>query len=105
MEVKDNEKEGEFDIESNSDSNSDISVVDIGEDTECTEETKEEVSEIYDWAYSVMDWLVCAVESRAWSEIMKHMDDIITAFVVLVKDEHKGIVIDTLRKISEVLGG
>lgn len=105
MEVKDNEKEGEFDVESVSDSSSNISTTDSCENTECVEEAEEEVNSIYDWAYSVMDWLVCAVESRAWSAILEHMDDIITAFVVLVKDEHKGIVIDTLRKISEVLSG
>lgn len=73
---------------------------DVG-DKECNEESSEESEKMVEWAYKVMDWLVYAVDAKAYSEIFNRMEDIITAFLVLVKDEHRGIVMDTFRKILD----
>ena len=83
----------------------DIEVIDVGNGdngVEVERENKEEIeAKMTDWAYKVMDWLKIAVEAGAWSEIVGHMDDIIQAFIVLVKPEHRGIVVETLRVIVE----
>lgn len=67
------------------------------------EVVKEE--ELVNWAYKVMDWLKIAVEARAWDKIIDNADDIVSAFVVLVKPEHRGVVMDTFKAIARSLGG
>lgn len=107
MEGDEVEKNQKSDIEildiSDSNSNNDDSSEGNGHVSEAEEEVKE--SELVDWAYKVMDWLCCAVEARAWDEILKNADDIMTAFLVLVKDEHRGIVMDTFRRVVSSLKG
>lgn len=60
---------------------------------------------VVEWAYNVMDWLCCAVEAKAYKQIYDRLEDIITAFLVLVKDEHRGIVMDTFKKILSRVKG
>lgn len=81
----------------------DVSSCDAGDvgSEECSEESNYESEKMVEWAYKVMDWLVYAVDAKAYSEIFNRMEDIITAFLVLVKDEHRGIVMDTFRKILD----
>jgi len=54
---------------------------------------------IEDWAYKVLDWVRLAAAAGAWDKIMERAEDIITAFLVLVKEEHRGIVLQTLRSV------
>lgn len=91
---------------------SNIEMVDIdnssnGDDVDVQDVLAEEETEekLVDWAYSVMDWLVCAVEARAWDKIIVNADDIITAFILLVKEEHRGIVMDTLKRMIKSISG
>ncbi len=80
-------------------SSDNVNVLDVSEKEEIDEE------KLVDWSYKVMDWVRQVAVIGEWGEIYKRADDIITAFIVLVKPEHRGIVLDTLKVVGGVIGG
>ena len=78
-------------------SNSDSAVADINSNADKVS-IEEKATK---WAYDVLEWLGIAICERAYDRIYEHLEEIIQAFLILVKPEHRGIVLDLLRKVSK----
>jgi len=78
-----------------------------GEGVKVEEVSGERVDEerLVDWAYRVMDWLKVASSAGAWSKIAEHAEDIVSAFMVLVKEEHRPIVMETIKAVGRAFRG
>ena len=80
-------------------SNSDSATADINNNADKDKVSIEEKAT--KWAYDVLEWLGIAICERAYDRIYEHLEEIIQAFLILVKPEHRGIVLDLLRKVSK----
>lgn len=103
-ESEETDKEEEVNFRTGDSNGTDDSTGSNTRDSGGNERDEEKIDEekLVDWAYSVMDWLKVAADARAVGEIQRHMEDIITAFIILVKEEHRGIVLDVLKKLRRL---
>lgn len=87
------------DSEDNCESNETFDTVEVSEVNEESRDLSKEDEEKnrVDWAYSVLDWLRIAAKAKRWDAIEQYAEEILTAFLVLVKEEHRGIVMETIR--------
>jgi len=82
------------------------------EEVEEKEVEEKEVSreKIVDWAYRMLDWIqqccVVAGDGRSRGKVVEvfkeNASDIIIAFMVLVEEQHRPIVFETLKKVVKL---